>query len=102
MDKVDSPNKSTITLGDVFERVFAKLTDSQYIDSLICKTSKVGFDIKNIETYKTIHFKLVGSSCYAVRDEFPRLTKKNIPNGIISAGYSISLSSINNYRIEEK
>lgn len=76
MDKVDSPNKSTITLGDIFERVFAKLTDSQYIDSLICKTSKVGFDIKNIEKYKTIHFKLVGSSCYAVRDEFPRLTKK--------------------------
>ena len=102
MDKVDSPNKSTITLGDIFERVFAKLTDSQYIDSLICKTSKVGFDIKNVEKYKTIHFKLVGSSCYAVRDEFPRLTKKNIPNGIISAGYSISLSSINNYRIEEK
>lgn len=30
MDKVDSPNKSTITLGDIFERVFAKLTDSQY------------------------------------------------------------------------
>ena len=76
MDKVDSPNKSTITLGDIFERVFAKLTDSQYIDSLICKTSKVGFDIKNVEKYKTIHFKLVGSSCYAVRDEFPRLTKK--------------------------
>lgn len=102
MDKVDSPNKSTITLGEIFERVYAKLKDSQYVDSLICKTSKIGFDVKKIEKYKTIHFKLVGNNCYAVKEEFPRLIKSNIPNGIISASYSISLSSINSYKIEEK
>lgn len=101
IDTIDSANKNTITLGDVFERVFVKLTNQYLKDSLVCKTSKVGFNINKIEDYKKIHFKISGYNKYKVENSFPRLTKKNIPNGIVLANYSISLSSINCFKIEE-
>lgn len=101
MDIVDSQNKSTITLGDLFERLLAKLSHPLLKDSLVCKVSKVGFNIKQLENYKKIHFRMSGFSKYGVNDFFPKLTKKNISSEIISAEYTISLSSISRFRIEE-
>lgn len=51
------------------------------------------------EFYENCCFKPLDIQRHQVIDDFPRLTRKPLPLGIEEASYSISLASINKYRI---
>ena len=52
----------------------------------------------NDEYYDTYSYIPISAISYRVSGEFPRLTKGNIPNGIISAKYELDLATIRDYK----
>ena len=66
-------------------------------DGFIAKVSSQGY------TYNTYYDRFVYDlkDCYefTVSKEFPRLTKRNVPLGVVKAEYSISLIDINPFRV---
>ncbi|MGP8476940.1 PD-(D/E)XK motif protein [Burkholderia sp. PR2] len=51
--------------------------------------------------YLSVSFTLMASSRYAVRDDFPRLIRSDVPGAIVDLTYSILLSSIAQFQIPE-
>ena len=61
------------------------------------KLSRVGFSL--IPDYDTFVFDVLGHSSYSVDENFPRLTRKNIPLAISKLQYDILLSDIENFKV---
>ena len=85
------------TLSTIVSRISGKLgvnLQSLFQEKLL----QVGYIHQLPELYK-IHFRVRDESCYIVKDDFPRIKSKDLPNGISSVNYELSLSSCNKYMI---
>ena len=51
------------------------------------------------ELYK-YHFRVREESCFMVKDNFPRITPKNVSKGIGAVEYVVSLDACQSYMIE--
>lgn len=63
------------------------------------KLLKVGYVYAMPELY-TYHFRVREESCFLVKDNFPRITPKNVSNGIGAVEYVVSLDACRSYMIE--
>lgn len=56
------------------------------------------YGYKDCNIYEEIYFRYCKEFRYRVTDKFPRLTKKNIPNGVCYVKYGVYINSIEPYR----
>ena len=93
-------NKSEIMgerLPDIVKRISEKLSDLKkkcFYDKLL----KVGYVHEIPELYK-VYFSIQDESCYKVTNQFPKITRKNIPKEISSVEYVISLEPCERFLI---
>lgn len=85
-------------LPEIVERIMLQLDYSQkelFKDKLL----KVGYAYSMPELY-TYHFRVREESCFLVKDNFPRITPKNVSKGIGAVEYVVSLDACRSYMIE--
>lgn len=95
---VDS--KNSVNLPDEIETIRKKLDDSFLIDIFNTKLIKCGYKEEHADKYKINCFRFVDSTFYKVDSNFPRLTRKNVPLGVVESQYSISLAAIDDFAEE--
>lgn len=85
-------------LPELVERIMLQLDYTQkemFKDKLL----KVGYVYAMPELY-TYHYRVREESCFIVRDNFPRITSKNVSKGIGAVEYVVSLDACRSYMIE--
>lgn len=95
--KVRKSEKYGDNLPYLVNVVSNRLSDSkklQFYDKLL----KVGYVYQMPELY-TICFYIQDESCYLITDEFPKITKKDLPKGISSVDYTVNLSGCEKFLI---
>lgn len=86
------------SLSQIVDRIMTLLGYSQkemFKDKLL----KAGYIYALPELYK-YHFRVREESCFIVKDNFPRITPKNISKGVGAVEYIISLDACRSYMIE--
>ena len=68
-----------------------------YREEFINKLSLYNYDFS--PNYDDFVYSVVGCSTYEVKDDFPRLSRKNISTGIDKVQYEINLSDIEDYKL---
>lgn len=85
-------------LPEIVERIMIQLDCSQK-EMFKEKLLKVGYVYSMPELY-TYHFRVREESCFMVKENFPRITPKNIHKGIGAVEYVVSLDACRSYMIE--
>ena len=88
----------SINLNKQVERVEAKLSGEvlrEFEDKLLSK----GYF--RDDYYNSYSYILVSATSYQVANEFPRLSKRTVPNGVTGAKYDLSLVAIKDYKESE-
>ena len=101
LDKTSSNGNSTISLNEAVRSVSSKITTQTNRDLFELKLAKCGYQSKNADEYSSYRFKLSEKRLYRVSEEFPKLTKNNVPAAVIEAQYRIDLPSIESFRKRE-
>lgn len=85
-------------LPEIVERIMIQLDYAQK-EMFKEKLLKVGYVYAMPEFY-TYHFRVREESCFLVKDNFPRITPKNVSKGIGAVEYVVSLDACRSYMIE--
>lgn len=85
-------------LPEIVERIMLQL-DYDQKEMFKDKLLKVGYVYVMPKLY-TYHFRVREESCFWVKDNFPRITPKNINKGIGAVEYVVSLDACRSYMIE--
>lgn len=99
LDKTSANGEHTLSLPVAVNDVMSVLTTQSLIDVFSCKLAMCGYYFKDAERYAESKFKFSGKREYAVGAGFPKLTRSNVPNGILNAVYELDFSSIDQYKI---
>ncbi|MCH4183768.1 MAG: PD-(D/E)XK motif protein [Prevotella sp.] len=91
-----SPSFNGLKLNQLVQKLLYKMAPS-YREEFITKLSLYNYDFS--PNYDDFVYSVVGCSTYEVKDNFPRLNRKNIPTGIDKVQYEINLSDIENYKL---
>lgn len=96
----DSSDPDSISLYRLVNSIRAELlgandlTRESFEDALM----QVGYH--DSEEYDKKYYKEISQKVYEVRDEFPRLTREDVSEGIDKVGYSIELYACSSYQCE--
>lgn len=94
-----NPGKGIISLPDIVDELRQNMIENaKVLDRFEMKLFKYGYRDNEIAEYKKNYFRFVEQRVYSINEEFPRLTRSNVPIEIVSCKYDISLSSIEKYR----
>ncbi len=85
-------------LPDIIDRIMHLLENQQKSRFIEC-LFKIGYVYLMPDIYK-FHFKVREESYFLVKEQFPRITSKNIHRGIGSVEYVLSLDACQSYMIE--
>lgn len=85
-------------LPEIVERIMLRLDYAQK-EMFKDKLFKVGYVYAMPELY-TYHFRVREESCFIVKDNFPRITPKNVNKGIGDVEYVVSLDACRSYEVE--
>jgi hypothetical protein len=90
------------TLPDLVRTLHARL-ESEALDLLDSGLQEVGYiDIDaHQELYSSTLYKFLTRDFFHVRDDFPRLTRNQIPDGVTGVRYRLSLAACRDFRVEE-
>lgn len=91
-----SPTFNGLKLNHLVQKLLHKM-GSTYREEFITKLSLYNYDFS--PNYDNFVYSVVGCSTYAVKDNFPRLSRKNIPSEIDKVQYEINLSDIEEYKL---
>ena len=101
IDKTTSFGQHVFSLLELITRIRYRLINSRDRDVFDCKIVKCGFINNEAERYNEFRYRLAEKRVFMVDNEFPRLTKKNVPSGVTNSKYWIDLSAIDPFRAEE-
>lgn len=93
-------SKNSICLVDMIERIRYDFNSTNLQDRFDTKLVKYGYKKEHEEKYKKNNFRLIRTIKYRVDESFPKLTKDNVPDGIVCSEYDLSLEYISQF-IEE-
>lgn len=91
-----SPTFNGLKLNQLVQKLLHKM-DASYREEFITKLSLYNYDFS--PNYDNFVYSVVVSSTYEVKDNFPRLSRKNIPSEIDKVQYEINLSDIEDYKL---
>ena len=88
-----------LTLSNVVNQIKTSLAEEpQVLDRFEMKLFKYGYRQKDEDEYRKNWFRLVESREFSVTDDFPKLTRKNVPFGVDDCTYDLSLLSLESFR----
>ncbi len=94
-----TPGNDRILLSYLVKTLRLKMSQSvRLLDTFNMKLFKYGYRDRDEEEYDKNSFRYIERKDYLVNDEFPKLTRENVPNEIVSGSYNLSLSSIEKYK----
>ena len=94
-----APGINRIQLNDIVDRFRDNLQSDQLSrDRFELKLFKYGYKDEERDSYSLNVFRLIGKKIFEVNENFPRLTKENVPSEITSCSYQISIAAIEQYR----
>ncbi len=94
-----TPGNDRILLSYLVKTLRLKMSQSvRLLDAFNMKLFKYGYRDRDEEEYDKNSFRYIERKDYLVNDEFPKLTRENVPTEIVSGSYSLSLSSIEKYK----
>lgn len=99
LDKTSQSDPNRITLNSLVDEITENLPsmdERQILKDILIEQGYIRRD-----EYDEYVFKYAGLVRYAVTSEFPALRRDKIPEPVINATYTISLSSISKYIMEE-
>lgn len=88
-------NDDTFTLNSIIENIKEKIEDYESIELFESLLLKIGYI--ELPEYGEKYYEINKDNFYEVKNDFPKLTFSNIPNGINSVQYTIDLKSCNSY-----
>ena len=100
MDRTTSQN-AKISLPIMVSTIANMIEDELLRDAYYCKLGMYGYLTKDFSKYNETFYKITGHKAYLVNKEFPKLTKKIVPLGVISAKYNVDLVSIEKNRVRK-
>jgi hypothetical protein len=92
-----SPSYSGIKLNGLVTKILAILPSNELKEIFLSKLSLFGYDFST--DYDNFVFALQNFRKYAVSENFPRLTRANIPKAIQRIQYDLILAEIENFKI---
>ncbi|MFA0962781.1 PD-(D/E)XK motif protein [Roseivirga sp. BDSF3-8] len=91
------------SLNDMVDRTFAILDDGIFNENLLrMKLYQAGYFEKDKFLYDVKGYTVREQNIFSVKDEFPRIEEKDLPNGVGDVKYSIMLPINDNWRITEE
>lgn len=100
LDKCAPEHKRGVSLGEQVDCALRKVSVDS--DALVLFENKlIHYGFIDIPEYREQKYVYSGKVRFCVNDNFPKLTRKNIAPQIIETQYSISLASIENWRMED-
>ena len=99
--QVHSNETNGETLPEIVQSLRARLPDDA-LDLLDEGLMDVGYLDVHEQLYEKTRYQLNGVIHHEVKDGFPRLLRKNLPEGVKKVRYEISLDAARNFRIDEK
>ena len=100
MDKTSQNDKQAYSLVSIVKEVETKLTVQRLRDKFWCKLAQKGCLKYQIDRYSEPLYRIAENRIYKVGSNFPRLSRANVPSEVTAVKYSISLSSIDKYRVQ--
>lgn len=94
-----TPGEKKISLPDVVEDIRNLLADDALVlDKFNMRLFKYGYRDRDEDYYRQNVFRLIEEREYDVTDDFPKLTRKNVPVELTACKYELSLPSLEAYR----
>lgn len=101
MDKTSANDKKAYSLVSIAKEVDTKLTEQRLRDKFWCKLAQKGCLKYQIERYSAPLYRIAENRIYKIDSSFPKLSRSNVPPEVTAVKYSISLSSIEKYRVKD-
>lgn len=91
-------SSKSLTLLEIINEIRQKIADTLILRIFDQKLIASGY-IDNI--FDDLNFIIVEKNYYEIKEDFPKLTMLNIPNGIKSAKYTLDLDFCNEFTVDE-
>lgn len=101
LEKTTTENSAGFSLFDKVRNVRV-LCESQPDIKDMFEMKLLEYGYRDGKEYDEVTYRLCKADAYVVTSDFPKLTKSNVCSGITQAKYSISLVSIEAFRIKEE
>lgn len=100
IEKTAPESPDGLTLRQAAHSIMISLDDVPEAEELFTeKLNKAGY--LDSEQYDRIHFLFRSCQKYLVDSSFPRLTPQSVPNGLVRAEYSLSLSTLETFKADD-
>ena len=96
LDETSSVNRESITLNSIVTSIIDQIEDPDLLDLFRIKLDNMGYLFD--DQYDAFAFLYKGTKYYNVKDDFPRILRKNVASAIRSAKYTILLNGIDKYK----
>lgn len=96
----DRDHEDCCSLNGRIEEVRSILTDADSLENFDRKLSLYGYS--PLPEYDDFSFLVHDIKCYSVTEGFPRLTRSELPSGVINCSYDIKIELLDNYVISEE
>ena len=83
---------SAISLNEMVQRIETDLTESSVLDEYQTKLAEVGY--VELHRYNNPSMQVAETRVYGVTDEFPRIIRSRIPNGIQNVKYQLQIDAV--------
>lgn len=98
MDKSNSQVEMCVTLNRLVDEIQNLIKDFDTKIKFTCKLGEIGYYLD--EEYDSYNYKILDIDRYIVNNEFPKVIKDSLKDGIVRVSYEIALNSIGKYMIE--
>jgi hypothetical protein len=96
--KLVSSTSNGQSLNDLIKLIYDELSESSAIETFSLKLIAAGY--VELQEYNSPSLQVVEIQHYQLTEEFPRLIRSSLPNGIIRVSYEIKLESITAFKSE--
>lgn len=88
-------DQDACSLNNQVKTIENLLTDTDAIESFTRKLSSVGY--LPLEDYDDPNFMILSETTYLVSDDFPRLIRSALPEGVLKVGYDLALPNLEQF-----
>lgn len=95
-----SSDGNGVSLSELYEKCLQDVQHDVIVEGLFLQRASELYG-RASESQLKDRFKMRNMSLYDVRGQFPRLTRSNVSQEILNAGYSIAMSSLGKFEVAE-
>lgn len=96
LEETSATSELSTNLNKMVLSVTDSIKDPDNLDLFRVRLDNMGYTPN--DEYDNYNFVFKGRQCYSITDGFPRLTRKDVPESIGNAKYTVLLNGISNYK----